>query len=234
MNDYTVIDLEMTGLSAKTDKIIEIGAVKVRDGAVVDTYWTLVNPKRPLTEKIMDLTGITNEMLAQAKEEDEAMEEFLAFLGTDILVGHNIGFDYSFMKQWAINKRRPLEVRACDTLKLARALLPAEQKKTLEQLCVYFAISRENAHRALDDAGETQLVYECLKKMAGEKQKELFTAKTLQYKAKRTTPATKHQIERLKEFREKHHITEELCFEALTRSEASRLQDKYYATYGRN
>ena len=231
MRDYTVLDLEMTGLSAKTDKIIEIGAIKVRDGRVTDTYGTLVNSGQPVPERIRELTGITGEMAAAGEPEDEAVAFLLDFIGEDVIVGHNVRFDYSFLKQWAVNHKRPLQMYACDTLRMARGLLPPEQPKKLECLCEYFQIHRENAHRALDDAMETQLIYEHLADMAEEKAQNLLQPVELVYKAKRQTPATAHQIERLRELREKYHITDEICWETLTRSEASRLQDRYKAAY---
>ena len=232
--DYTVIDLEMTGLLAKTDKIIEIGAVRVRNGQVADTYGTLVNPQRAIPEKVQRLSGITDEMAASGIEEDVAVEALLEFIGDDIIVGHNVSFDYSFLKQWAVNHRRPLSAKACDTLRIARALLPGEQSKKLESLCEYFHIIREKGHRALDDALETQQIFECLADLAEEKAPALLEPRELKYKAKRQTPATAHQIQRLKEFRETHQIADEICWETLTRSEASRLQDRYYSTYGRD
>lgn len=231
--DYTVIDLEMTGLSAKSDKIIEVGAVKVRGGQVADTYGTLVNPMRPIPAEVTRLTAITDEMAARGVHEDEAMERLIALIGTDVVVGHNVGYDYSFLKQWATDHRRPLELEACDTLRLARALLPGEQPKKLESLCEYFQIPRANGHRALDDAVETYRIFERLIPLAQEKSPELLIPKPLCYRAKRRSPATAHQVQRLKEFREKHNITDEICWETLTRSEASRLQDTYYRDYGR-
>ena len=110
MRDYTVLDLEMTGLSAKTDKIIEIGAIKVRDGRVTDTYGTLVNSGQPVPERIRELTGITGEMAAAGEPEDEAVAFLLDFIGEDVIVGHNVRFDYSFLKQWAVNHKRPLQM----------------------------------------------------------------------------------------------------------------------------
>ena len=231
--DYTVVDLEMTGLTPKHDKIIEIGAVKVRGKKVVDTLGTLVKSARPIPERVSELTGITNEMMETGMEEDQAIETLLSFIGEDVIVGHNISFDYSFLKQWAVNRKLPLQMYACDTLRIARALLPGEQSKKLEDLCNYFQIEREHAHRALDDAVETQKIYECFMERALPEKKELFVPKLLMYKAKRQTPATAHQIERLKQLREKYQITDEIVWDALTRSEASRLQDKYYTTYGR-
>lgn len=231
--DYTVIDLEMTGLNLKLDKVIEIGAVRVRGHKEAARYATLVNPRRSIPERVVELTGITNEEVAAGLDEDEAMQALIAFIGDDVIVGHNVSFDYSFMKQWAVNKRIPLTLRACDTLRIARAILPGEQSKKLEDLCVYYRIERERAHRALDDAVETHRILECMMQQILPEKTELLIPRELTYKAKRQTPATAHQIERLREYRAQHDIHDEINWETLTRSEASRLQDRYYAAYGR-
>jgi DNA polymerase-3 subunit alpha (Gram-positive type) len=231
--NYTALDLEMTGLSPKTDKIIEIGAWRIRDGKAEASYGMLVNPHRSIPAKIRALTGISDEMVKAGCEPDDAVLGLLEFIGEDVIVGQNVNFDYGFLKQWATNHKRPLDLFACDTLKIARQLLPQEQPKNLEALCSYFCIMRQNAHRALDDARETAEVFEHLKKLAGEQSDELFTPKQLQYKAKRQTPATPHQLEQLRNFRERHEITDDIAWEGLTRSEASRIMDRYYASYGR-
>ena len=131
LEDYVVIDLEMTGLNPKTDKILELAAVRVRGGAEKETFSVLVNPQVPISQKITELTGITAEEAAKGVLADPAIEDFLEFLGKDVLVGQNVIFDYSFLKQWAVNHKRLLEKKAIDTLKLARMFLPAEQKKDL-------------------------------------------------------------------------------------------------------
>ena len=226
--DYTVLDLEMTGLAPKKDKVIEIGAVRVRDGKMTDTFATLVRPGMPIPQKVVELTGITDAMADTGMQEDAAMEQLLDFIGDDVLVGHNLNFDYSFIKQWAVNHRRDLQLSACDTLRIARALLPGEQSKKLESLCVYFQIEREHAHRALDDAIETYRVFEKLKAIRGASQ-ELFEPKPLVYKAKRQTPATAHQKERLKELLDQYGMEDTIAWEVLTRSEASRLTDQIRA-----
>ena len=236
--DYTVIDLEMTGLSPKTDKIIEIGAVRIKNGRITESYAKLVNPHRSIPERVTELTGITDEMVADAVEEDEAVSGLLDFIGEDIIVGQNVVFDYGFLKQWAANHKRKLELTACDTLKIARKLLSQEQPKNLEALCTYFGIKRENAHRALDDARETAEVFEKLKQLAGEtgtgaECAGLFSPKPLHYNAKRQTPATSHQIEQMKRYRAEHGIEDEIHWETLTRNEASRIMDRYYSEYGR-
>ena len=134
VNNYTVIDLEMTGLHPKSDKVIEIGAIKVKNGKIIDTYAMMVNPMMVIPQRIIELTGITNEEVSRGEDMDVAMAGLLKFIDGEELVGQNITFDYSFIKQWAINKRIPLEVKAYDTLKLARQLLPVEQPKNLEAL----------------------------------------------------------------------------------------------------
>jgi DNA polymerase-3 subunit alpha (Gram-positive type) len=233
--DYVVIDMEMTGLSAKQNKVIEIGAVRVRDGKVTDTLELFVNPKCRIPEKITELTGITDEMVKTGLPEDEAMEQLLSFIGEDVIVGQNVNFDYSFLKQWEVNHKRKIERIGCDTLKIARHLLPPEQPKKSENLCEYFHIDRIRAHRALDDAMETGLVSDFLKKLAeGKKELEkLFEPKPLVYHAKKQTPATARQIQRLKEYCSMHQITDEIDYANLTRSEASRIMDKYLSRYGK-
>lgn len=233
IRDYTVIDLEMTGLAAKKNKIIEIGAVRVRNGQKTETYGMLVNPHCAIQPIVSELTGITDEMLADGMEEDPAVSGLLDFIGDDVIVGHNVSFDYSFIKQWAVNKKIPLELKACDTLKMARELLPEEQKKKLEALCEYFHIERINAHRALDDAVETWQVYEKLADMAQQEGKnKLLKPVSLKLHMKKQTPATKHQIEQLKAYREAYGIEEEVDWEKLTRSEASRTYEHYRKQYG--
>jgi len=237
INEYIVLDLEMTGLSAKTDQIIEIGAIKICDGKMMDSYTCIVNAHCSVPERVVELTGITDAMLCEGMEKDEAIAGLLDFLEGHILVGQNLNFDYGFLKQWAVNHKRPLEAKACDTLKIARELLPADQSKKLSSLCEFFEIKRQREHRALDDAIETWQVFECLEKMAagceGLDTERLFTPHPLTYRAKKQTPATQHQVQRLKEYREKHKINNPIEWENLTRSEASRIMDKYVLTHGR-
>lgn len=111
------------------------------------------------------------------------MDNLLNFIGDDIILGQNVTFDYSFLKQWAVNHKRTLSLNAYDTLKIARKCLPAEQSKKLEDLCEYFGVNRENAHRALDDAIETKQIFEKLLALMDEKG-EMVESKPLVYKAK--------------------------------------------------
>ena len=235
LNEYVVLDLEMTGLSAKTDQIIEIGAIKIKDNKMVESFGGLVNPSCKIPTRVVELTGITDEMVQQGMNKDEAISQLLDFIEGQILVGQNIGFDYSFLKQWAVNHKRPLEVKACDTLKIARVLLPSEQSKKLEALCAYFCIERAREHRAMDDAIETWQVFEKLKELALQKEEcdKWFEPQTVVYHAKKQSPATPRQVKRLKEYREQHQIFDEINWENLTKSEASRIMDKYILVHGR-
>ena len=235
LKDYVVLDLEMTGLSAKYNKIIEIGAVRVRDGKVTETLELFVNPGCPIPEHVVVLTGITDEMVADAISEDAAMEQLLEFIGDDVIVGQNVNFDYSFIKQWEVNHKRKIDRKGCDTLKIARHLLPPEQPKKLENLCEYFGIARNRAHRALDDALETAELFRHLTALAKNvpDAAHLFEPKLLVYHAKKQTPATPRQIQQLKEYCSRHHITESIDYDHLTRSEASRKMDKYLGFYGK-
>ena len=235
INEYVVLDLEMTGLSAKTDQIIEIGAIKIKDNVVVDSFGGLVNPSSKIPTRVVELTGITDDMVRQGMERDEAVLKLLDFIDGYILVGQNLNFDYSFLKQWAVNHKRPLEANACDTLKIARKLLPPEQPKKLEALCKYFGIERAREHRAMDDAIETWQVFEKLKEMALENKEyeKYFDPQPLSYRAKKQSPATPRQVKQLKEYRENKQIFDEINWENLTKSEASRIMDRYILVHGR-
>ena len=233
LENYVVIDLEMTGLDAKKDAILEVGAIRVRDGKAKDTYHALLRPAKPLGQEVSRLTGITPEMAEAGEEPESAMEHFFTFLGDDILVGQNVIFDYRFLKQWAVNHGFPFERSAVDTLKLSRQFLPREQKKDLESLCIYFSVEREKAHRALDDARATGLILERLKAEYGLEHAEAFLPYPLQYHPKKQTPATARQIEYIKKYAAYYKLELPEALTLLTRSEASRLVDQWITQYGR-
>lgn len=233
LKNYVVIDLEMTGLNAKTDKILELGAVRVRNGKITDTFSEIVCPKVVLSEKITELTGITQKMADNGADTDESVYKFLEFIGEDLLVGQNVIFDYGFLKQWAVNHKLSFERTAVDTLKLSRKFLPAEQKKDLESLCMYFGIERHNAHRALDDAAETAEIFERLKAEYYEKEPDAFVPRPLQYKAKKQSPATPQQKRYLKQITAYHKIDMPQNFDSMSKSEMSKLIDRLIAKYGK-
>lgn len=233
LEDYVVVDLEMTGLNAKTDAILEVGAVRVRGGRQVEEYGALLRTEKPLADKVQELTGITREMVQAGADPERAMAEFFDFLGADILVGQNVIFDYGFLKQWAVNHGIAFEREAADTLKLARRFLPAEQKKDLESLCAYYQIKRARAHRALDDARETGEIFERLKAEYGAACPEAFWPHPLIYRAKKQTPATGRQMDGLRRYAAYYGIAEAEIPVQMTRSEASRLLDRWILKYGR-
>lgn len=233
LEDYVVIDLEMTGLNPKTDTILEVAAVRVRKNVVTGSFHELVKTNRKFPDKITELTGITEEMLVNARDAENVLADYFDFLGEDILVGHNVIFDYSFLKQWAVNHRFSFERMAVDTLKLARKFLPKEQKKTLEGLCEYFNIPRENAHRALEDTMETAELFARLLQQFYAANAKAFTPRPLQYKAKKQSPATERQKKYLKTYAGYFHLSLPQPVETMTKSEASRLTDIWLGQYGR-
>lgn len=233
MDAYIVVDLEMTGLNPKKDRILEIGAVRVERGIVCDTFHRMVNPHMRLPEEIIKLTGITDEMVCEGCDSERAVQDFLAFAERLPLVGHNLMYDYAFLKQSAVNQGISLEKEGLDTLKLARKFLPELEKKSLDYLCEHLSIMRANEHRALDDAKATAELLRYLRERFYEQEPDVFQAKPLQYKVKKQQPATAFQKRRLKELMEYHKIEMELEIESLTRSEASRMTDKILSAYGR-
>lgn len=229
-----VLDLEMTGLNARTEKIMEIGAVRVRDGQVTDTWSTLICPGRKLSEAVVQITGITDEMLVQAPEFADIAQELLVFLGEDVLLGHNVIFDYSFLKKAILNelpKGSRFERQGIDTLKIARRFLPGEQNKKLEALCAYYGIEFK-AHRALDDAMATYRLYEKLWETYYEAGPDIFEPKPLIYQVKKESPVMAKQIAQINRLVEAYGIECPYEIEKMTKNEASRYVDKLKAIYG--
>lgn len=230
---YVCVDLETTGLNPKTDKIIEIGAVRVENGVPAGKFETFINPSCLLPAKITELTGITDRMLGDAPGIAEALPDLMAFLREDVLLGHSVLFDYSFLKKAAVNSRVRFERQGIDTLKIARRFLPELESRSLDFLCGYYGIPHK-AHRALADAKATCLLYDRLWEAFGEREEATaFAPFALQYQAKRETPATPAQKERLYKLIAKHKIVVDYEVEKLTRSEASRYTDRILARYGR-
>lgn len=233
MDAYVSIDLETTGLNPRTDRIIEIGAIKVVQGETTDTFSTFVNPGRKLEQRITELTGITDDDLKDAPYIEEVLPELFSFLGELPLLGHSILFDFSFLKKAAVDQKQSFEKKAVDTLKIARKYLAELESRSLDALCLYYNIPHR-AHRALADAEATDLLYRRLTEKFCREQEELFCPKPLSFKVKRDQPASKSQKERLYWLAERHKIILDVEIERLTRSEASRLTDKLLAQYGRD
>lgn len=166
---FVVFDIETTGFSAENDKIIEIGAVKMQYGKVLERFSSFINPEVPIPFKIEKLTGINDSMVMDAPVIDEVLPKFLEFCGQSVLVAHNAEFDTSFIK----NKAEKLGLKAdntiVDTLGLARTLVPSLHNFKLDTLCRHFNVLLTNHHRAVDDAEATSGVFTELIKMLKER-----------------------------------------------------------------
>ena len=156
---YVVFDLETTGFSSIKDKIIEIGAVKVENGVIIDKFSTFVNPKVPIPFKITNLTGITDDMVMEAPDIETILPQFLEFVGDAVLVAHNASFDVSFIEQNCRYQDITPDFTSVDTVAMARILLPTLSKFKLNVVANALHISLENHHRAVDDAGATAEIF---------------------------------------------------------------------------
>lgn len=237
VDSYVCVDLETTGLDPKRDKIIEIGAVKVKKGEITEEWNTFVNPGRKLEKHIVELTGIQDEQLAQTDRISEILPAFFDFLGDHVLLGHCVLSDFSFLKKAAVNERLTFERQGIDTLKIARKYLKDLESRSLGALCRHYGIPH-TAHRALEDARATTALFQKLSEIFWEKEKDegeksLFLPKPLIYQAKRDTPLTTSQKEQLYKLFDRHKLIADYEIESLTRSEASRKIDRILAEYGR-
>ena len=152
-NEFCVFDIETTGLSVVNDKITEIGAVIIKDGIVVNKYSSFVNPGMKIPEKIVELTGITDDMVKDARGIEEVIPEFLEFVGDRILVAHNAKFDIGFIRRDCKALNIKFDNTYLDTLALSRAInTDIKGKHTLDSLAKYFGLHDFNHHRAFEDA----------------------------------------------------------------------------------
>lgn len=233
MREYVSLDLETTGLEPKNDRIIEIGAVKITDGTVQETYSLLVDPQMKIPERITELTGISDDMVAGQPFAEDGVRGLLEFCEDLPLLGHNLMFDYGFIKHSAVNMGLGFEKRGMDTLKIARVVLPDLESRSLQSLRQYYHIPQEEAHRAFEDALTTFHLYEKLREEFEEEHPGLFAPKELIYKVKRQGPATPAQKRYLQDLVKYHRINLDVKPESLTKNEASRLIDRILGTYGK-
>lgn len=167
---YVVIDIETTGFCSKYDEIIELSAIKVVNNQVVDKFSTLVKPDNKIDDFIIDLTGITNEMLSNAPKIQQALPEYINFLGDNILIGHNVNFDVNFIyDNLNIFFNKEFNNDFVDTIRFSRRLLQELENHKLKTIARHFELKFDKMHRGLIDC---EITYQILLKF-----KEIILAK---------------------------------------------------------
>jgi DNA polymerase-3 subunit epsilon len=230
---FVCFDIETTGLNPQSDKIIEIGAVKVKDGKIAGRFSELINPQITLPNLIIKLTGINDEMLKTADSELNVVTRFLEFAEDYVVLGHNIKFDFSFVKIAADRAHLSFEKRAIDTLDLSRKLHQDMESRGLESMCRHYNINNNHAHRAYDDAKATAMLYVNLCNDFYDENAEMFCPKPLIYKIKKVQAITNKQKKYLIDLLKYHKIEGIQSIDTLTQSEASRWIDRIILENGR-
>ena len=232
IDSYVALDIETTGLNPAADRIIEIGMARVCNGNVTDTYSTLVNPGIKISDRIIELTHIHNEELTDKPRINELIDDVIQFIGDYPIHGHNVIFDFSFLKKAAVNSGLTINDDGIDTLKISRRLLPEAEHKNLSFLCEYFNIDPGRSHRAYDDAVSASMLYGKLEKLKPDDEGFNHTMK-LVYTVKKDSPITPAQRRYLAALVHKHNINLEIPVEEMTKSIASRQIDTIIAQYGK-
>lgn len=166
---YCVLDLETTGFSFRTEKITEVGIMKVKNGEVIDEFSCFVNPEKSIPQRVVEVTNITDDMVKDAETIDKVMPKILEFVGDSVLVAHNADFDIGFLKYNANELGLSLDNTYLDTLRLAKDLFPDYKKYKLGKIAENLGIKVEVAHRALDDVDTTVKVLNVMLNMLKEK-----------------------------------------------------------------
>ena len=166
---YCVLDLETTGLSFRTEKITEVGIMKIKNGEVLDEFSCFVNPEKPIPQRVVEVTNITDDMVKDAETIDKVFPKILEFVGDSVLVAHNADFDIGFLKYNAKQLGYSLENTYIDTLRLSKDLFPDFKKYKLGIIADNLGIKVEVAHRALDDVDTTVKVFNVMINMLKEK-----------------------------------------------------------------
>ena len=194
---FCVFDLETTGFSAVTEKITEIGIMKLKNGEVIDEFSCFVNPEKHIPERVTEVTNITDEMVKDAETIDKVFPKVLEFIKDSILVAHNAGFDTGFFKQISKNLGYEYDYTSIDTLSLAKDLFPDYKKYKLGKIAENLGIKVEVAHRALDDVDTTVKVFkvmlDMLKKRGAKKVEDID-------KVSMTEEAKKEEYKKLKTY----------------------------------
>ena len=225
-DEVIVFDLETTGCDPERNQIIEIGAIKVKEGCVVSQYQQLIDPQIIIPDKITEITGITNDMVQHQPSIEEVLPDFINFCEGDYILGHNILFDYKFIKANALRYGYPFVKQGFDTLRLARRFLKHLPSRSLGVVCDYYGINLVHAHRAYDDAKATYEVFLKLKEQFYTQFPEEFKPEPMTWVPKKQAPITMKQKKSLQNLlrMQKKKIHQEL--DMLTKSEASRFIDE--------
>ncbi len=165
-DDYVLFDIETTGLSTEDDAVVELSAIKVSNGKVIDEFSKLVNPCMHIPYTASSINGITDDMVKDAPTMETVLKDFIAFIGNDVLVGHNIKrFDFKFIQRDALRFfGKTIPNKYVDTLIVANRYLPELESRSLENLSYHYGISYDGAHRALADCHINKQVYDRLGK----------------------------------------------------------------------
>lgn len=234
MSDCIIaLDLETTGLNPRTDQILEIGAVKMENGEAVDTYSVFVNPGKHIPEFITGLTGITDEMVREGLSPEKAVQGLIDFCGEADLLGHNILFDFSFLKQKAAGFGSCFEKNGIDTLQIAKKFLPDLPSRSLGAICSYYHIAQEKQHRAVEDAVSAYRIFCRMKEEFEKVSPGAFWPKQLVYQVKKDSPITISQKRYLNDLIKYHRIELDAAIETMTKSEASRMIDTIISQHGK-
>lgn len=203
----------------------------MHDGKVCERFISFVKPSEPVSARITEITGITNEMLEDAAPKEKVIPAFLDFCGDEVLVGHNILFDYGFVKNQAKLQGFSFEKQGIDTLKIARSVHQGRQSNSLEALCAKYSIVNSSAHRAYHDALATAKLYQTLAHYYESLQPRVFQPVPLSEAPKYVAeaPATPKQIGFLSRLAVQKKLTVTWDVKNLTKSQASGLIEKILA-----
>ena len=170
-DDYTIIDIETTGLSCDYDEIIELSAIRIRNRQISDKFTSLIKPLQPISDFIENLTGISNAMVEDAPYIEDVLGQYIEFLGTDYIVGHNVSFDIRFISHAKENLYGEcLHNDHIDTLRLSRLIIKDIENYRLGTLAKHFDIEQTSAHRAEVDCLTTYALFEKLRVLNTEKE----------------------------------------------------------------
>ncbi|MDD6857587.1 3'-5' exonuclease [Lachnospiraceae bacterium HCP1S3_C3] len=233
IDKYVALDIETTGFNPVNDKILEIGAVKVKNGRVVDTFSELINPGIPVPWRITEVTGIDDSMVRGCDNVSVVLRKFLKFCDEDVILGHNLNFDYSFLAEKSAEIGMKFSKYGLDTLTMAKKHLKNLESRKLDYLCAYYGIEDKEHHRAYNDAGVTVELYKKLADLYEKEKDSVFIPVKMQYKPKKASPITPRQKTYLTDLIRYHRLEFNENINELSKSEASRWIDKILSTHGR-